>query len=275
MKIHNSVMRNGPFIAIGFIMVFGFIFLSCDDDSSPSGPNVDNTNYSASEDFSYRIATGNNTNLRLEAINGNVEVEGVSGIDSVRIWGERKVESESVADAEAHLSELSVEINEHGGQIIMWTDQPEKNYGRNYQVEYNIQVPEDWQLDIEEVNGNINISDMEQSVVAGLTNGNLYLWDISGSVDGELINGNIDSKIVLPAAGVCELSIMNGQIDLMIPQPTSATFLASVMNGEIDLTNISLQNQTVTSTSVVGTLGSGNGKVNLSTMNGNIRVTGF
>jgi len=90
-----------------------------------------------------------------------------------------------------------------------------------------------------------------------------------------LINGNIDSKIVLPAAGVCELSIMNGQIDLMIPQPTSATFLASVMNGEIDLTNISLQNQTVTSTSVVGTLGSGNGKVNLSTMNGNIRVTGF
>lgn len=274
MKIHKSVMKNSAFIAIGFIMVFGFTFISCDD-SSPSGPNVDNTNYSASEDFSYRIAIGNKTSLRVEAINGSVEVEGASNIDSVRIWGERKVESESVADAEAHLPELSVEINEHDGQIIVWTDQPEQSYGRNYQVEYNIQVPEDWQLDIEEVNGNINISDMEQSVVAGLTNGNLYLWDISGSVDGELINGNIDSKIVLPAAGVCELSIMNGQIDLMIPQSTSASFSASVMNGEIDLANISLQNQTITSTSIFGTLGSGNGEVDLSTMNGNIHVTGF
>jgi len=275
MRIQSIASRDGLRLLWCLALVLTFSLLSCDDDSSPSGPDVVNTDFSASEDFFLRIGIAGQSRLRLEAISGSVEITGASGVDSVTIWGERRVESESVADAEEHLQQLSVEMSESGGQIAVWTEQPEQSHGRNYIVEYHAEVPTTWQLAVEQVNGNIAISTTENSVEANLVNGTMRLWDISGSVDGEGINGTIDGKIFLPPSGTCTLRITNGTIGLLIPQSTSAAFAAQVLVGTIALHNLSLQNQNVTPTSLTGTLGAGEGEIELLTVNGNISVTGF
>ena len=275
MRIQSIASRDGLRLLWCLALVLTFSLLSCDDDSSPSGPDVVNTDFSASEDFFLRIGIADQSRLRLEAISGSVEITGASGVDSVTIWGERRVESESVADAEEHLQQLSVEMSESGGQIAVWTEQPEQSHGRNYIVEYHAEVPTTWQLAVEQVNGNIAISTTENSVEANLVNGTMRLWDISGSVDGEGINGTIDGKIFLPPSETCTLRITNGTIGLLIPQSTSATFAAQVSVGTIALHNLSLQNQNVTPTSLTGTLGAGEGEIELLTVNGNISVTGF
>ena len=139
MNFQKPVDRVGSFLVLCFIVILGFSFLSCDD-SSTTGPY-----FSASEDFNYKIAIKNRTSLQLNAINGSVEIEGTTNIDSVAISGERRVESDSQADADEHLQDLSVEISENEDKISIWTEQPDQSSGRNYIVEYNIQVPIDWQ----------------------------------------------------------------------------------------------------------------------------------
>ena len=277
---------------INLFCLAAFVFSGCDD-VSPVEENVANTNSSASTVFSFRIGVANQSLLRVGAINGSVEISGVATTDSVIVTGIRKVESESVVDAREHLAELSVQITEGASEIVVETEQPEQSFGRNYVVEYDIRVPDSWQLAIVQANGDITVSSMEDNVAIALANGDvavdstngdvevalangaIRLWDISGSVGGVVANGEIDSKILLPVLGTCNLETANGMIDLLIPITTTANFSARVSNGTITVSNLTLQNENVTPSLVTGRLGSGEGQIDLESGNGNIVVTGF
>ena len=54
----------------------------------------------------------NKSKLKINSINGPIEIFGVSGISDVKISGEKKVDSDSEADAEAHLRKLDVKPEE-------------------------------------------------------------------------------------------------------------------------------------------------------------------
>jgi len=283
--------RSVPLIGL----ILGFLFASCDIDvfTNSDGGHVANTDHSASADFAYQYEVEGQKRLRLDAINGSVQITGVSGTDSVTIWGKRIVESESTIDAAQHLEDLYVRVNKDSDEITVRTEQPKENRGRNYVVNYRIRVPASWQIFVEHINGNVSVSSIARSteidlvngdvtirssggtVDVKLTNGHMLLWDISGSVEGTLTNGNIDARILLPTSGTCALKTVNGMIDLEIPQSTSAAFSAEVTNGAIALADLSLQDQRVTLKSVVGTLGDGEGQIDLDAVNGNIVVTGF
>ena len=90
-----------------------------------------------------------------------------------------------------------------------------------------------------------------------------------------LVNGQITAKITLPLNGNIGMANVNGNIDLEIPTNTSAEFSAGLVNGNITITNLVLQNQVSSSTSLTGTLGNGEGTIALTTVNGNISATGF
>jgi len=90
----------------------------------------------------------------------------------------------------------------------------------------------------------------------------------------QLVNGQIQAKVTLPTDGVIAMSTVNGGINLNIPQSTSAEFSASVVNGTIS-TDLILINLVSTPTSLTGTLGTGEGTIALSTVNGSISVWGF
>jgi len=89
------------------------------------------------------------------------------------------------------------------------------------------------------------------------------------------VNGQITAKITLPLNGNIGMANVNGNIDLEIPTNTSAEFSAGLVNGNITITNLVLQNQVSSSTSLTGTLSNGEGTIALTTVNGNISATGF
>jgi hypothetical protein len=273
--------------------LFILSLLTCsDDDSSSPGDEVDNTNYAASEDFSFSFEAAARTRFRLSGINGPVEITGMAASDSIKIWGERRVESESVADAEAHLSELEVLVSEGSSEISVRTEQPDETRGRNFIVEYNVEFPSDFDvvvsnlngnitilwvngtIDLDLTNGNASIEEARGDLSLDVTNGNILLDEIDANVNADLINGTIDSDVAIPAGGSCMLDIINGRIDLVIPRSTSAIFSASVTYGSISVTNLDLQGQVVTPTNVTGTLGDGDGTINLDVVNGQIVVVG-
>jgi len=103
----------------------------------------------------------------------------------------------------------------------------------------------------------------------------MLLWDIFGNVDIDHVNGSIDSSVTLPNDGDIMIFTDNGNIDLNIPTSTSAIIAASGTNGAISTSNLEFIAVEQTLQSLTGTLGNGEGVIDLGTVNGKITVTGF
>ena len=255
--------------------------------------SVSGTDFSASELFDYEIEVENQKSFRLSGINGSIDITGNTDLETVKIWGKRTVRSESIEDAEEHLDYLEVSITENSSEIYVKTVQPRKSHGRNYEVTYHVQIPESWEVIVENVNGNVEVYSVEENVSINLTNGDIRIEDISGNVSICLTNGNtrlreifgnvyvgvtnggITGKLTLADNGICQLSTVNGQIDLEIPINSSANFSAAITNGNISISDLVLTNLNMTRSSATGRLGDGKGSISLEVVNGQINVKGF
>ncbi len=245
------------------------------------------------EEFSFEVEARNQSRLRLEGINGEIDVTGVPGASKVEIWGERRVKAKSVEDANAWMKKLEVRVAESNDEVFIKTIQPRETNGRTLEVVYHIRMPHDWEALVSNLNGNVFIDsltgkaaiglvngnaqlrEISETISIGLTNGNVSLAQITGNAFVALVNGNLNASLALPQQGACELSTVNGTIALQIPQNTSALFSAEVVNGAISTTGLLLHEAATTPKSVSGRLASGEGKIALKTVNGSIRVEGF
>ena len=98
-------MKNG----FGFItLIFPILFclFSCADDNGIT--LVNNNDFSAEADFAYEQEIGELTELDLNGINGEVEITGISDLETITVSGIRKVESDSQSDADDHLEDIQV-----------------------------------------------------------------------------------------------------------------------------------------------------------------------
>jgi len=265
------------------------ISIACDDD----GDWVGDSKHRASEKFEYSIMTGNQEGLQLNAINGSIQLEGASNTASVEVTGERIVKSDaSQSEAEAHLEELSINIEEGEKELLVQTIQPEQpDEGIEYEVHYRIRLPETWWVEIEQVNGAIQVKSIRNdarlrtingevsvdtcfgNLEATVSTGAIRFRDIARNVDARVSNGGIDGRLAEATVGTCRLQTINGGIALSIPRTVSAMFSAQVSNGDIDVSDVPIVSEEVTPRRVSGKIGEGKGVIDLSTANGGILVT--
>lgn len=252
----KSIVRV-PFRTI-WLTVF-VLMTNCDNDSIVvnSNGNVSNTNFKAEVPFSTALDVVNHNELRLEGINGTIVITQSSEIDSVIINGVRRVESESVGDAQSHMADLQVHIDDLGDEILIKTEQPNVSKGRNYVVDYTITMPD------------------EMDIVLLSVNGPLDLNEISSNVAVILVNGTIHCDAILPPGGTISMNLTNGSINLNLPEDTSANLSASVVNGSISTSGLTLQDLVQTTHSLSGKCGEGDGTITLNAVNGIIQVSGF
>jgi DUF4097 and DUF4098 domain-containing protein YvlB len=239
------------------------------------GDGAKNQNYSASEPFSYNIEIINQNYLRLNTINGNIEIIGIDNGTSINISGDRIVKSDSHSDAEEHLEYLQVEIFDNENDIVIKTDQPNESNGREYIINYYIEIPSNWQVSIDHVNGGIDITNIKNDLDISLVNGTTDLDDITGNVNVSIVNGTFTGYIIVPLNGYCRLNLVNGILNLNIPKTTSADFNAFVVTGSIHLNGLVLKNLNTTPTHTSGILGEGSGDISIEIVNGPITVNGF
>ena len=245
------------------------------------------------EEFSFEIEARKQSRLRLEGINGEIDVTGVPGASKVEIWGERRVKAESIEDANAWMKKLEVRVSESNDEIFVKTIQPKETQGRTLEVVYHVRMPQAWEALVSNLNGsvfidslagkativllngNVELREISKTISIGLTNGGVTLAHITGNTFVTLVNGNIDASLTLPQQGTCELGRVNGTVDLQIPQNTSAKFSAEVVNGAISTNGLAIHDAITTPKSVSGRLANGDGKIAIKTVNGNIRVEGI
>ena len=252
--------------------------LNCSDNVfvvDPPNGDVRNTDSTARTPFEFTIDVTGQTKLRLDSINGNVEIRGSSNSNSVVVTGERRVESESASDAAEYLEKLEVRVTEGSHEIEVRTVQPDNNHGRNLVVDYTITMPSRLEVVARNVNGNISVEAIENDVRVTNVNGIIDLAGIIGSAEVDLVNGQISAEVSLPAGGEIDMETVTGQIQLDIPSTTSADFSARLTNGVISVTNLEVQNDVQELRSRRGRLGNGDGNISLSTFLGNISIRGF
>jgi hypothetical protein len=255
------VKRIPSLFVLVALLAASMFLMNCSGDisTSPNNANdqVSNTDFAAEKPFSFETDVLAHSDLSVKAINGTIVITEAPNSNSVKISGKKRVESESAEDAEAHLKELEVDVQNLTGEIFVRTVQPKRSEGRNYVVDYTITLPKNMDVSVNSLNSRVTLD------------------GILGSVFVDLINGAIHSKVTLPQDGTIDMSLINGIMELEIPKQTSAELSARVVNGNIGVSNLDLQNKTETSKFLRGTCGDGRGAISLITTNGNIYVTGF
>jgi len=270
-------MKNKILSIFTALLLFLFIFtiISCDGNIVMVDSSITNTNYVVTKPFISNINITTQMRLKLEGINGNITIIGHPNLNSVTVKAERKVGSVSVEDSHLHLPELKVLVTDLTDEILVKTSQPQDSKGRSYIVDYVILVPNNFEISVLNLNGNIMVDSINSSVVVRNINGLINLNNIKGSTDIEVVNGQITCQQYLPMDKSIKLSANNGNIDLIIPQSTSSEFIASSANGSINYSNLILKNYIRLPNMIKGTLGEGHGMINLVTINGNIVIKGI
>jgi hypothetical protein len=239
-------------------------------------PPVSNPDFEAAEVFSDEVPVVNHTQFNLTGIEGVVSVTGISGATSVMITATKRVQSGSLQDAEAHLQELEVNVQDLATEIRVETIQPLDDGGRNYIVDYTITLPVFLETHVENTDGIVTLDSINNDVTVINVGGNITLRNILGSALIDLVAGTIEGEVTLPLNGAIDMNTATGNINLAIPANTSAELSATVNLGSISVSNLVLQNEVRTSTFLSGTLGSGQGTITLEAgAVGDISVSGF
>lgn len=216
----------------------------------------DNSKYEATDTFAFNVPVQQQTRFRLSGVNGVISVAAVAGANQIRVTGTKKVEAGSQGRADSGLGLLDVVISESAQEISVRTDQPSTSDGRNYTVDYTIEVPSTLDVTVASVNGDVDVVDTEANLTVNL------------------VNGVVTAAASLQPNGVVAINLVNGTIDLAVPAATSAALSCSVTNGTIATTGLVLGNVTSTPKTLQGTLGAGDGTITLVAVNGTIDVRG-
>lgn len=244
------------------------IATACDDDITG------NLAFEAAASFSISVERTTQTRFRLEGINGSIAVVGVTDSDSIRVTGMRIVRANSQEEADDHLPDLQIQLDERTDAIVIRTIQPESTAGRSYQVEYDVTVPRDLEVIIESANGRIDVASVRSDLSVENANGDVTLTGIIGDVSVVLGNGQVECECTLRLDGTIGIEVGNGTITLAIPRNSSAQLSATVGNGEVTLSNLVLENASISTRIVTGRLGAGQGTISLIMGNGTINVVG-
>jgi hypothetical protein len=252
------------------IYAFLQLLIGCDINDVSDGPD-----FEYRQSFNSTSAISGRTRLFISNVNGAVAVFGVDTLTEVLISGSKIVRDQTVDEAQRHINDIQIDIQESSSTLTIKTSQPNSSGGRTYQVDYEIMVPSSWEVTVTDVNGSVEILNIRNTVAASVVNGTAIANDIAGSVGISVTNGTITGKVFLPETGSCTFDLVNGNATLLVPRTTSATVSATVTNGSVSVTNLPIVFSTNSRTSVSGVVGGGKGTIRLSSVNGIVQLLGF
>ncbi|MDH3267535.1 MAG: hypothetical protein OEM46_01655 [Ignavibacteria bacterium] len=203
-------------VLFALLLTFGCADVVINPEVNPIDPGfINDTKFKARESFSYNVDLTSQNTLKVDGINGSVDVQSVSGTNQVTISGEKVVGADTYQDANSHLKNVTIEIDELTNELLVKTLQPQFSDGRSYQVNYTITVPSHLNIVVDNINGSIVLEILQNTSAeffASLVNGSISLQNLtlhnrvatSKSLQGRLGDGQ----------GMITLRTTNGNIDV-------------------------------------------------------------
>ncbi len=215
-----------------------------------------------------------------------IEIKGVNGDVVAMATGGNEVEvSATKTGRRSDPAEVRIEVVEHSGGVTICAVYPgrgnacepgdeRKNRIQNndVKVRFEVAVPEGVTFVGKTVNGDVRADDLASDVEARTVNGGLEVFT-TGSVEAANVNGSIRAAMdSYDWDGVLEFSTVNGSITLDVPDDLDADLEASWVNGGLDTDLPFTAEGRMSKRHAEGRLGAGGPEIELSTVNGSVRI---
>jgi hypothetical protein len=140
-------------------------------------------------------------------------------------------------------------------------------------IDFTISVPSGVALDGSTVNGGIDVSGLSSDVSVSTVNGGIAVAS-TGTVEAKTVNGSIDASTGAASwSGTLDFQTVNGSIHLTLPAGAAAAVSAQTLNGDFSSDfPLTVEAGEWGPKRVSGSIGSGGGRLNLETVNGEIEI---
>jgi len=218
------------------------------------------------------FSVGEQTEFRLENINGAVEITG---------WNksEIKVIATIVAKNQKDRDRITIEMDKNGRGLSVETHYKESSgWGSNHsgKVDYEVMVPKAAKLSsIDLVNGSLFIKGVEGKIKVGLVNGSIVATGLASDSDINSVNGSIKVSYSSLAKDLDSISLdtVNGSIKLHLPENIDADVEIETMHGSIKNDfGLSADRNMFSGKNLQGTIGSGDVSINIESVNGGVKL---
>ena len=222
------------------------------------------------DEFHKTYPAASNVNVSLSNINGNVEITA---------WDRNEVQLDAVktANTQEKLNEAEIRVDASQNNIHIETHYPDHHMNNNpASVEYTLHVPRMARLDkIDLVNGKLDIDGVKGDVKGASVNGAVVGRGLTGDVDLSTVNGLVSSELVdMGRVHHVKLASVNGHVELAMPKDANAHLSANTVSGSISSDFGLPIHKGWVGSNLDTTLGSGTTNVELSNVNGSIKIHG-
>ena len=202
----------------------------------------------------------------LDNTNGRIEVTG---------WDEARVSIEATkrAGSDRALREMEIEIDEDDGDVRVRTrHRRSRLFGGQGRVDYLVKVPRTARVDIENVNGRVEIRGVSAPVEATTVNGSVEVQEATGAVEATAVNGSVEASLTrLDPDGSSRLRTTNGSVRLTLPRDANAEIDARTVNGGVGC-DFELDNGRKSRRRIEGRIGTGGARFDLAAVNGSVNI---
>lgn len=222
---------------------------------------------------SYTVAAGGR--LEIDNVNGRIDVQGWDGA-TVDVRAERLGKGSTTDEAKRMLDRIQIAEEVSASHVKLQTKVTTTTswLGGGTEVRYFVKVPGGVEVDVETVNGAIEITGVRGRVTAETTNGGVTARRIAGAIDASTTNGGVDVDVETVAEPGIDLECTNGGISLRLPRDAKATLAARITNGGIHADNLPIElDGEATRRRLQGRLNGGGPRIDLAGTNGGIRIS--
>lgn len=223
---------------------------------------------------SYDLKPG--TTIQIVNINGRIDAQPAEG-GRLEVRAERIAKARTDEAAREILDRLDI-LETSGAEGVKLQTKPRErlSLGQQQEVRYHLKVPAGVDLDLQTVNGGVEVNGVKAGLIAATTNGGVKAYGLAGRVEASTTNGGIELEFVSVEAEI-KAETVNGGVRLMIPEDSKADILARCVNGSIGVDNLKLDSgveRTRTRRRLEARLNGGGPKIEVETTNGGIRIAG-
>jgi DUF4097 and DUF4098 domain-containing protein YvlB len=232
--------------------------------------------YEKKEKEEYKISAVNKTAIRLNNVSGKVTISKGDSTTGIVVKAE-KIGYVRKKDLDKPLENMQVIIDTSSG-VVQIKSEFEKDrewfhwdfHGK--EINYNIIVPANIKVNVDNVNGEIELEGVNSEVEASTVNGTIKFDNLSGIKDLSTVNGKISGRI--DSVKNIKLGTVNGAIDLDISKSFMGSIKATVVNGRIRYENLTLSDVNDDKKSLRGFIGNKDNELSIDAVNGRITLTG-
>ena len=233
--------------------------------------------YEKTETKEYKFKSSNYQKLAVDNPNGNITIR-KSDNDSIITVKAEITKYVTKKELDEPLKGINIEIDSAGNtlrlaDVVIKERSDFKiqfNMHHSTEINYIVYVPSGVNIEVEGINGKVDLKDFNNEVKVDLTNGNVKVENVYGKIKLDLTNGNISAK--LDSTKSLDFETTNGNIKLEVGEKFSGVFDAQTVNGKVTRKNVTFSSTDEEKKEFKGTLGKGDATVKLKTTNGKIAI---